>query len=475
LLELRGKAHRAHFVYSGMLFQELACLLSEEGFVSCSLGFGQSSDTLYAMAVGKPCEKKKVNERVSTFNKQVEQYLGHWLPPYMMPQFYEVIEGLPLTSNGKLDRTALPKLTLKKISHNPPTTAMELHLANIWSEVLKLESFIDVSASFFELGGSSLSAMILLGKINTMFDRKLILKDLFENFTIRHLAKKIEHDVKNTWNALVPVNHQDSHKRNLYILPGLIGCSSAYYPLANYLSKHFSVNIIEAKGLYGDIKPHFNGKKMLVDYFDAIKKGAVTKNIVLVGHSAGCLHVVELCKKLEEYHFNVQVILIDGAIFPSDTIQNKIENCDTDALLLTAIKELYGYSGLEYKFQHAESSMLDQIADYLFADEEIDKAYKLRVANGFSHVFQKQISFLNTFKSSYVEPNRAKAIYIASEENKNKEEQINSYLSKFEILESDISEGGHLTMLDRHHASKLADRILQWCQLDVLVEQESSM
>ncbi len=461
-----GESNINNLVYSGMLFQLLSQELYQYSIGSCMLGFKSNIDTLYTMVLGKVDNAESLKSESSLKSRElkdlIEKYLAKSLPSYMLPNFYEVLKEVPITANGKIDikSLSLPDFQSAALIVDPPKTATETQLAALWTDVLNLELCTDVSVSFFELGGTSLSSMILLGRINTVFSTELTLRELFENFTIRHIAEKIERKRKSTWTPLVSVGIQDKSKPNLYILPGVIGCSSAYYPLGHLLSKTFSVNLIEAKGLYGDTKPHHILDEMLNDYFEAIKNNTQTQNILLVAHSAGCRYAVELACRLESLGFMIQAILLDGPILSHDSTK-KIKSVANGNILLNAIKELYALSNLEKVFDHTRSTVIEKIADYLFADQSISQEYKLKVASGFLNVFNIQNDFAENFQLSPIIRCKGKAMYVACER-ENIEKEISSYAHVFECFSSTVSRGGHLTMLDKHHVVELAEKILRF-------------
>lgn len=109
-------------------------------------------------------------------------YLGLSLPTYMIPGYYIPLSYMPLTSNGKVDKKALPAPEGLGLSSGVPyiaaRNAMEEHLITIWQELLGAVT-IGVFDNFFDLGGHSLKATRLLSRIRQEFDIKLSLKDLF--------------------------------------------------------------------------------------------------------------------------------------------------------------------------------------------------------------------------------------------------------------------------------------------------------
>ena len=95
------------------------------------------------------------------------------LPGYMRPQDIVVLDAIPLLPNGKIDRKTLPLSSSRRRSKHPPLQPLddfETGLAQIWCEILGIES-VDASADFFELGGHSLLAARLLARVEAVTGR----------------------------------------------------------------------------------------------------------------------------------------------------------------------------------------------------------------------------------------------------------------------------------------------------------------
>ncbi|HEY0406879.1 MAG TPA: amino acid adenylation domain-containing protein, partial [Pyrinomonadaceae bacterium] len=125
---------------------------------------------------------------------QLRSFVREKLPEHMMPAAFVVLDELPVTANGKLDKRALPLAeraspTLR-IDYTGPRTQTEERLAAIWTEVLGLER-VGVFDDFFELGGHSLLATKIVSRIRSAFQIELPLRSLFETPTIEHLAGAI--------------------------------------------------------------------------------------------------------------------------------------------------------------------------------------------------------------------------------------------------------------------------------------------
>ncbi|WP_142390049.1 non-ribosomal peptide synthetase, partial [Mycobacterium sp. shizuoka-1] len=114
--------------------------------------------------------------------------LADRLPDYMVPAAIIVIDAIPLTVNGKLDRRALPAPEFSGTSHyRAPAGAVEEALADIYATVLAVQR-VGADDSFFNLGGDSLSAMRLIAAVNTALNTRLSVRALFEAPTVAQLA-----------------------------------------------------------------------------------------------------------------------------------------------------------------------------------------------------------------------------------------------------------------------------------------------
>ena len=152
---------------------------------------------------------------------QLKAYLNTKLPEYMVPSAFVILESLPLTANGKINRRALPAPDLVKQELNgayiAPQTTVEKVLVQIFSEVLALQR-VGVEDNFFELGGHSLLATQLISRVRDAFGVELPLRTVFESPKIAQLSLLVE-DLKSSYikseiPALLPIS-RDSRRRKL--------------------------------------------------------------------------------------------------------------------------------------------------------------------------------------------------------------------------------------------------------------------
>ncbi len=125
---------------------------------------------------------------------ELREFLSNDLPDYMIPSYFVWMGKIPLTSNGKIDRKALPGPEIKAgDEYIAPRNELEEKLAQIWSEVLGIEKeVIGIDSNFFDLGGQSLNATIMAGKIHKEFNVSVSLAEIFKTPTINGITAAIE-------------------------------------------------------------------------------------------------------------------------------------------------------------------------------------------------------------------------------------------------------------------------------------------
>jgi acyl-coenzyme A synthetase/AMP-(fatty) acid ligase/aryl carrier-like protein len=125
---------------------------------------------------------------------QLRSALQQRLPEYMVPWTFVVLDSLPLTANGKVDRKALPAPKVASSEgYVAPRNELERVIAAAWKEILGLRQ-IGVHDNLFELGGSSLLVVKLHGRLEQELGRKLSVMDLFRHTTIDALARHLSQE-----------------------------------------------------------------------------------------------------------------------------------------------------------------------------------------------------------------------------------------------------------------------------------------
>lgn len=124
---------------------------------------------------------------------ELRERLRDKLPEYMVPSSFTLLEALPLTTNGKLDRRALPAPADDRAAHEPtpPGTGLERELVDVWQALLDVE-VLGVDDDFFDVGGHSLLAAQLAARVRAAIGVDCSVRDVFEAPTVARLARRLE-------------------------------------------------------------------------------------------------------------------------------------------------------------------------------------------------------------------------------------------------------------------------------------------
>jgi amino acid adenylation domain-containing protein len=164
---------------------------------------------------------------------ELRAYLSEKLPNYMIPSHFVRIDTIPFTPNGKVDKRALLSIEVEEIAEKEivfPRNKVEEKLAIFWREVLeKNDTQISIDANFFEQGGHSLKAAILVSKIHKEFNVIITLGEMYKQPTIRNLAEFIK---RASSDIFCPLNNVEKME---------------YYPLSSAQKRLFFLWQLEPK------------------------------------------------------------------------------------------------------------------------------------------------------------------------------------------------------------------------------------
>lgn len=121
----------------------------------------------------------------------LSRFLQTRLPEYMLPSSIELLDAMPLSANGKVNKNALPEPEQRLADQTPPVTETEQTLASIWSHILGRD-FVGRYANFFELGGHSLQATRVVSEVSQVFAKTVPVRALFEHRVLSELAAHID-------------------------------------------------------------------------------------------------------------------------------------------------------------------------------------------------------------------------------------------------------------------------------------------
>ncbi len=150
--------------------------------------------------------------RKSDFNEEaLGEYLKTYLPDYMLPGNFIEVKSIPKKPNGKTDISLLLKFASQSNkARKVPKSGIEEQLCKIWSDILDIQvEQIGSDSNFFQLGGHSLKATILIAQIYKKLSVKLSLASIFEAPTIEDFALLIDQQKTDHYNHIVPLSRAD--------------------------------------------------------------------------------------------------------------------------------------------------------------------------------------------------------------------------------------------------------------------------
>jgi amino acid adenylation domain-containing protein/non-ribosomal peptide synthase protein (TIGR01720 family) len=166
--------------------------------------------------------------------KVIREYLSSRMPYYMIPSYFESINRVPLTANGKLDRKALPlPETAPGKTYTPPRDETQQKLVNLWQEILGTGTPIGIEDNFFDLGGHSLKATILAARIHKELQVNVPLGELFKRPTIKELSSYIKNREKDRYYSIAPAEKREyyqpsSAQKRLFFIQQMEQTGTAY-------------------------------------------------------------------------------------------------------------------------------------------------------------------------------------------------------------------------------------------------------
>ncbi|WP_193161094.1 non-ribosomal peptide synthetase [Microbulbifer hainanensis] len=253
--------------------------------------------------------------QVELEEEAIKSFVAEKLPSFMVPSRILFLNILPTTSNGKLDRAALPEPNLRDDSEVfvPPEGAVEEELVRMWSNLLE-RNRVSVQDNFFAIGGHSLLAVMLIARIKHRFTIDLPLATLLANPTIRRLAPHIEGKigVQSATRHLQAFN-RDGSQAPLVLVPGVVGTAFTYRSLPDTLGAQQPIYVIDL--LAADSAENFPDtiEGMADLYEEEILEACGDSPIILGGFSFGALIAFELARRLRRKGVPVPLLVsFDG-------------------------------------------------------------------------------------------------------------------------------------------------------------------
>jgi amino acid adenylation domain-containing protein len=232
-----------------------------------------------------------------------------WLPEPLVPSHFVLLDQLPLTANGKLDRAALAGARQElREPFVAPRDRVELALAQIWEELLGTAS-VGVADSFFTLGGHSLLVAPLLARIEKRFGQRLPLGSFFAAPTVERLAAVIkEGGARPPQTPLVPIQPHGGGMPFFCVHP-LGGSALCYQALARHLPGQPFYGLDATVGADGG-RSYASLEEMAAAYVDAVREAQPHGPYRLGGWSFGGLVAFEMARQIVERGEQVEMLAL---------------------------------------------------------------------------------------------------------------------------------------------------------------------
>jgi enterobactin synthetase component F len=248
-------------------------------------------------------------------------FLAGRLHKAVVPVSFIVLDSMPLTPNGKLDRKALPTLErARRNLHAEPVTETEKKLAALWQQVLKI-GHVGLDDNFFELGGDSLNAAEMAALFAEWFEMPLPLGSLFEAPTITALAALIEDksEQPGPLSVVLPLRKlSGTSQLPLFCIHPIIGFSMGFSSLLQFLDPKIPVYGLQSRGLEPGVNLPDSIEEIASDYLDHIRRIQPEGPYRLIGRSLGGLIGHSIADQMQAQGLQVELLaMIDTYVFTS--------------------------------------------------------------------------------------------------------------------------------------------------------------
>ncbi|GAA6623076.1 thioesterase domain-containing protein [Scytonema sp. NUACC26] len=272
------------------------------------------------------------NQNQATTVSDLRHFLKQKLSNHMIPAAFVMLEALPLTNNGKVDRLALPAPQEVRqeleATFVAPRNELERQLTGIWEEILTVKP-ISVRDNFFDIGGHSLLALKLFAQIEQKFGKKLPLATLFTSGTVEAVAQmlsiqdkmtenqvlaELHEERQDSWLCLVPIQPHGS-KPPLFCVHPAGGDVLCYRDLAMHLGADRPFYGLQSLGVDGTQPPLTRIEDMAELYIKEIQTIQPNGPYFLGGFSLGGVIAYEMAQQLRRQGQQVgSIAILDSSV-----------------------------------------------------------------------------------------------------------------------------------------------------------------
>lgn len=281
----------------------------------------------------------------------MKEYLKNKLPEYMIPSYYIKVKEIPLTINGKVDVRKLP-------NPHDNTDNIELNAKDmdditqsvfkIWSKLLGTTD-IELDDNFFDIGGDSFKANILISELYKNFNVEIPLLEIYQAPTIEEIKEVIENKKKETSSNIALDNKNliiirkaecsTEEQRNIFLVHDAIGQIDSFKKVAANVNNNINVVGINVIDFYDYDINSVSIENIAKNYIEQIKQVQAVGPYYLVGWSFGGTLVYEMAKQLELSNDKVGLVGI---------IDNEVPDCELWDKEYDQLRETYKYLNKYY-------------------------------------------------------------------------------------------------------------------------------
>ena len=254
---------------------------------------------------------------------ELRSYLKQKLPHYMVPSAFVLLEAMPKTPNGKVDRRNMPAPQAADFTepneYVAPNDELESELSKIWATVLSKDK-VGIRDNFFDLGGHSLLAARLMHRIEQTFAQRLPLAALLQAPTIEQLAAQLRQEGDSaSWSSLVTIQPEGS-RLPFFCVHGVGGNVVGFRDLARHMGSDQPFYALQPQGLDGQRPCLTSIPEMAGRYIKEIRRIQPEGPYRIGGYSFGGLVAYEMAQQLRAQDQEVGLL----ALF--DTYPGKLES-----------------------------------------------------------------------------------------------------------------------------------------------------
>lgn len=328
-----------------------------------------------------------------TLNSQaIREDLVLSLPDYMVPHYYVMLDAMPLTPNGKINRKALPQPAWQAFNtYTAPRNEMEETLANLWASTLGVTK-VGIHDNFFEIGGDSISATLMINQVKHTLNIDIPLGILFKSPTIADISEHLK--TRQHYDPLahiLPIRAEGSEAPLFCIHPAL-GISLGYANLLRYLPSTIPLYGLQADGLHNKARLPTSIEDMADDYIARIRGIQPQGPYRLLGWSFGGLVAHAIAEKLQASGATIECL----CMLDSYPYQQGAQVPQNEADIIASALAFLGYdlSTLEQRPQNKQALAQFLWQDYSDTSVVVIKAMQTQHTDILDHIEQVMVNNL---------------------------------------------------------------------------------